>query len=244
MKTTDRTRNKHCPCTFLIWQSGKIVFKTMLFWLSCSHVTNFLTFSIFTFRRKHLLIFVQRTKSKNTLSVVKKPRLYWLQWKLLGVWKTYICEGVEVNTHFERFFRIPVPLKLVLQGLLQFFSENVDSATRKFIVEVRNDKIQRDLNLDVHVYDIVTFRTLGCTLRKVFEIYILHSSVHDESKGLHLFSKWKFVINGFAWHFKWRNELFFCCRWMFLKTQKILIALAMIYRPAKWNEKCMRSKKN
>lgn len=61
--------------------------------------------------------------------------------------------------HLEGLLRVPVSLEFVTQCLLQFLAEYVDTSSRQFVVQIRDDKIQGHLYFNMH-FDRCRFRSL------------------------------------------------------------------------------------
>lgn len=47
---------------------------------------------------------------------------------------------------------VPVTPELLLQSLIQFLAEDVHSASRQFIVQVRYDEVEGDLHFNMHFW--------------------------------------------------------------------------------------------
>lgn len=61
--------------------------------------------------------------------------------------------------YLEGLLRVPVSLEFVTQCLLQFLAEYVDTSSRQFVVQIRDDKIQGHLYFNMH-FDRCRFRSL------------------------------------------------------------------------------------
>lgn len=116
----------------------------------------------------------------------------------------------KIDTHFEWGLGVPVAMKLLLQCFFQLLTKDVDTTAWKLIVEVRYDKVQRNLNFNVH------FRCFAlCTLLMITQRYFYILSQHqvyglDPQDGdcCNFFLLLRFKLDRTFFSF---SIIFFCC---------------------------------